>query len=184
MINQIEFVDYDLFNPFEMMPPFPLTFTIGPSHSGKSTFCNYWATHYQITGVAAPRPRVIACSDSIRKGLCGRRYNSNIEPMVFGMKQIFIKALLDRGHDVIVDGTHTTKASIQRILEIDPNAIALVFNTPLEVCLDRIKLTGQTDMESVIRRHHRQLQTLLDEGLDKIFSDLKEKIAQRWNKGI
>lgn len=90
-----------------------LLFTIGPPRSGKSTYCTEWAK-------AAPN-RAIVCGDSIRQAL-GFEYRQENETLVQGIKDTMIRALLDRGQDVIVDGTHSTEGNIKRIFQIDKKA--------------------------------------------------------------
>lgn len=95
-----------------------LLFTIGPPRSGKSTFCTNWANE-------APN-RAIVCADSIRRTL-GFEYREENEMLVQGMKDTMIRALLDREQDVIVDGTHSTIRSIQRMFAIDKKATPIWF---------------------------------------------------------
>lgn len=91
-----------------------LLFTIGPPRSGKSTYCTNWAKE-------APN-RAIVCADSIREAL-GFEFRQENETLIQGMKDTMIRALLNRGQDVIVDGTHSTKPSIKRIFSINREAI-------------------------------------------------------------
>lgn len=90
-----------------------LLFTIGPPRSGKSTYCTNWAKE-------APN-RAIVCADSIREAL-GFEFRQENETLIQGMKDTMIRALLNRGQDVIVDGTHSTSRSVQRMFAIDNNA--------------------------------------------------------------
>lgn len=93
-----------------------LLFTIGPPRSGKSTYCTNWAKE-------TPN-RAIVCADSIRQAL-GFEYRQENETLVQGIKDTMIRALLDRGQDVIVDGTHSTMPSITRMFSINNNAIPI-----------------------------------------------------------
>ncbi len=88
-----------------------LSFLIGLPRSGKSTFAN-----------EAMFGNVIVGGDDIRKAMTGQRYNGHCELFIDAMKVVFVKSLLDRGFDVLVDDTHTTWNSIRPLLQIDPNA--------------------------------------------------------------
>lgn len=96
---------------------------VGTARSGKSTWSNRWVKQHP--------GRVILCSDDIRLAL-GHRYNSHIELHVSAIKHTMLEALLSRGHDVFVDGTHTTITSIKNILAVEPDAI-LEFFPSLEI---------------------------------------------------
>jgi predicted kinase len=162
-----------------------LTYSIGCARSGKSTYAREWVKFFgKKINYSYPdnNPRVIVCSDNIRLALHGQRFSSHAETMVFAIKHIMIKSLLDNGNDVFVDGTHTTDISIRRLLEIDPNAIPVVFNTAKEICQERAVLTDQEDLIPVIERHHRQMTYLLNEGLDNVHARLIKEIGNRWGK--
>lgn len=121
-----------------------LYFTIGMPRCGKSTFCDRF--------VKENSNRVIVCSDDIRKALHGQRYEPLAETMVFAIKHVMIRAHLSRGATVIVDGTHSTDISIQRLLEIDECAVGIVFDTPKEVCIQRAIESKQMDLIPAINR--------------------------------
>lgn len=93
-----------------------LLFTIGPPRSGKSTYCTNWAKE-------APN-RAIVCADSIREAL-GFEFRQENETLIQGMKDTMIRALLNRGQDVIVDVTHSTIGNIKRLFAIDSKAKAI-----------------------------------------------------------
>jgi predicted kinase len=153
-----------------------LSILLGESHSGKSTFAKKWQR--QSSNI----PRVVVTTDNIRLALAGKLYTKELEPIVFSHKHVMLKTLLIEGFHVLSCGTNTTKESIKRHLELDPNAEFIVMNTPLDVCLERMKLTGQLNMGPVIKRHHRQLQKLLNQGLENVRAELLEEIRVRWEK--
>lgn len=122
-----------------------LFFTCGLPRCGKSTFANKWVSE-------APN-RVIICSDNIRKALHGQRYEFLAETMVFAIKHVMIRAHLDRGMTVLVDGTHSTDISIRRLLEIDINATPLFFfNVSPNECQKRAFRDKMYDLGGAIRR--------------------------------
>lgn len=155
-----------------------LYFTVGLPRSSKSTFCNNWVKDRPMS--------VIVSSDDIRLAMHGKRYEPLAETMVFAIKHVMIRALLNRGFDVIVDGTHSTEISIQRLLEIDENAMAIIFDTPKEVCIERAIATNQSDLIPAIERIEENLLNLgwvpgekthptMNENLAKILDKVKER---------
>lgn len=126
-----------------------LLYLCGCPRSGKSTLCKKWAE-------ASPM-RAIVSSDDIRLALTGKRYEPLAETMVFATKHVMIRALLNRGFDVIVDGTHSTEISIQRILEIDINAVAIPIQTEYNTCIQRAIDTNQSDLVPSINRVYNNL---------------------------
>lgn len=146
-----------------------LTFMIGIPRSGKSTYCTEWVR-------GAPN-RAIVCADDIRLALHGKRFEGRAEPMVHAIKMTMIRALLNRGMNVIVDGTHTTEKSIRELLEIYPEANYVLFTTNKDECKRRAKETNQEDLYPVIDRMDLQLQNLLQKGIDKIIADIKTKLV-------
>lgn len=148
-----------------------LYFCVGCQRSGKSTYCSKWASE---------KPnRVIVCSDDIRLALHGQRYEPLAETMVFAIKHIMIRAHLSRGFDVIVDGTHSSNVSIKRILEIDRNATAIMFDTPQEECLRRAKATGHLDLAGPIARIGRQIDEINKVGLNSYIAQITKEIDER-----
>lgn len=161
-----------------------LHFMIGLPRSGKSTWATKWmrAPSRQVGGV--PFPRVVVCADNIRLAVHGQRFNSRAEPTVHMIKDYMTVSLLDRGHDVLVDGTHTTKASLRRLMQIDPNATWTHIATPKDVCQERAVACGQADLVPIIERMGRQLQTLLDSGISSVLQEIKEELKKLNHRAI
>ena len=148
-----------------------LYYTIGLPRSGKSTYCDSWVDNGSL--------RVIVSSDDIRKSLHGQRYEPLAETMVFAIKHVMIRSLLSRGFDVIVDGTHSTKVSIQRLLEIDINAIYIWMGTSPEECWRRAIKSNQFDLFNTIERIHNNILKFQEIGLDTFIEGIKKEIAGR-----
>lgn len=160
-----------------------LRFLIGLQRSGKSTFATQWmrgASRTDDDGVVFPR--AVVCADNIRLAISGQRYNRHIEPVTFMVKDYMIESLLSRGHDVLVDGTHTTKMSIRRNYEIDIDAQWTLINTPVAVCKQRAIDTGQPDLVPVLDRTGAQLKALLNEGIAHVCDAMREEVRARWPK--
>lgn len=145
-----------------------LYFTIGLPRSGKSTYCEQWCNQSK---------RVIVSSDDIRMSMTNQRYNPYTETLVFATKHIMVRALLRRGFDVIVDGTHSTEISIMRLLEIDINAQHVIIDTPLEECVRRAKLTNQEDLIPTIQRIDKNMKAMGH--IASFISNIKEKVKER-----
>lgn len=160
-----------------------LYFCIGCQRSGKSTLARRWlhregrlpAPLYDDDGF----PRFLWDTDALRLELSGKAYHHDAESVVFAVKRYAIAAALRLGHDVIVAGTHTSRSSVRRLLEIRRNAIPVVVDTPLDVCLDRAIATNQSYLLNVIPRTHAQLQQILEQGVEgfvaSILRDMDEK---------
>lgn len=162
--------------PFGRQPR--LYFTIGAQRSGKTTLARKWLhreVHFEHDDNF---PRYLWDSDFLRLELYRQRYCRAGEPMIFAMKHYAIAASLRAGHDVIVAGTHTSRTSIQRILEIDPTAKPILVDTPEEVCLQRAIDTGQTDLLPVISRICRRIEKIKKIGLDNYISEILEDMEK------
>lgn len=174
-----------------------LYFLIGLPRSGKSTFAKKWVQNriniLENGGYTENKrisccknkfyqpdvPRVIVRSDDIRLA-CGHRWNGYIEPYINATKLVMIRALLNE-HDVLVDGTHTTKKSIMELLNIDKNAIPFLIKENPEICKKRAKESGQEDLLPVINRMYDQL-FAINEGqymVDNVYKNIdkmREKV--------
>lgn len=147
-----------------------LYFTIGLPRSGKSTYANEWVKEKPM--------RVVVCGDDIRFALHGKRFEPLAESMVNAIKLTMIRALLNRGFDVLVDGTHTTRHSIKQLLEIDRYAIGLLdTNVPTaEECIQRAKDTGQEDLIPVIHRMNKNLEEMWEVGPNFFVQEILEEV--------
>lgn len=152
-----------------------LFFTIGLPRSGKSTFAKDWMVgryrilennkyvklmDYQIGIVDVMNPhlgRAVVNADTIRLNLYGQRFCDVGEPFVHAVKDCMIRSLLNYGHDVLVDGTHTSEYSRKALYKIDPNAQYVLIDTPAATCKERAIECGQEDLLPVIDRMSKQL---------------------------
>ena len=163
-----------------------LYFLIGLPRSGKSTIAKKWASGYinidknSIIERDVPSwgsPRVIVCGDDIRLSL-GHRYNIDVENYVSAIKDTMIKTLLKK-HDVLVDGTHTTKNHILSLLHIDPKAQYYYLDTPVDICEERAVEAIQEDLYTSINRMRHNLFNLREGGsLSDTIDKLREEAKQ------
>lgn len=122
-------------------------FLVGPPRAGKSTYVQQWQS------ILGDRPRVVINSDSIRLALHGQRYAFEAETFVFAIKHIMIRCFKNQGYDILVDGTHSSEISIQRILEIDINAKPIcLFNISPDECKRRARKDSMLDLGPPIDR--------------------------------
>lgn len=135
-----------------------LNFMIGLPRSGKSTICREWLKH---------RPHAIVVEDdAIRRAITGDRFNARAESQVYAIKYGMIRTLLEQDYTVMVDDTHTSVASIQRLLEIDVDAqFCMIYPDPY-ICIKRAQQTKQEDLTRVIWRQHENLRMTLELGDD------------------
>lgn len=139
-----------------------LYFTIGCSHSGKSTLCNKWAAYdnyieenkfveYKCSIMFQEPPkryesiqterRVVVSGDRIRESLYGSLWNQLAEDFVDAVKWTMVRTLLNSGYTVLLDETNTSERNIRKIFEIDQNAEFVYVDTPVEVCKKRANET-------------------------------------------
>jgi hypothetical protein len=143
-----------------------LYYTIGLPRSGKSTFAAQWSK--STTG---GEKRVWLSGDHIRLATHGHRFIATAEPTVHTHKYVAIKALLLSGHNVLYDGTNTTKESLFEIWKIDQIACPIWIPQQkiiaskqwidhIDTCKKRAVETNQADLLSVIDRQAIQLMDL------------------------
>lgn len=151
-------------SPSEPKPAGRLAFMIGLPKSGKSTLARKWSIGQREfrsrrrDSEKSTRLRVIVCAARIRRAL-GHRWNSYAEGYVDATKHTMIRALL-YDYDVLVDGTHTTRPSIQRMFEIDPEAEFVFVDTPPTMCKQNALQAGREDLVPVIDRMAAQMLNL------------------------
>jgi predicted kinase len=134
-----------------------LTALIGLARSGKSTFAKKWQTTPDPDGLS----RVVVNGDNVRLALHGMRYVHSAEPIVHGIYNTMVKALLlNPDLSLLMDDTHTTVGSIRAVLNMDVEARFIYIDTPLGECQSRAISTGQRDLLPVISRMWDNLQDL------------------------
>lgn len=139
--------------------PGRLFFTIGLPRSGKSTIANAWATSGDDDFCVSPR--VVLGGDDFRLALHGQEYHRDAEGMVFATIDVAARALLSRGHDVLIDETCTTEQTLLRYLLIDIDATPILVETSEEECVRRALDNNMDYLVAPIRHMARQMRELL-----------------------
>lgn len=124
-------------------------------------------------------PRIVVEDDAIRRAITGDRFNFSSESQVYAIKYGMIRTLMEQGYEVLVDDTHTSPPSIQRLLEINIRADFVFIDTDLRECMTRAITTDQSDLIEVIRRHHFNLCHLIGQKTSLYMpDDAVERIAE------
>lgn len=149
-----------------------LYFTVGLARSGKSTHARNWLRE------RSERPRAVVCGDDFRRAIHRHAYIPEAEGLVFATMDVAARALLLGGHDVLLDETATTEATILRYLRIDLDAQPVFVPTPEEVCIQRAIANGQEYLVNPIRRMASQLRDLTSDWANT-FERLKAYVQER-----
>jgi predicted kinase len=167
-----------------------LYYLLGIPRCGKSSFANKWVRYEdkqtidELEGVYTSyvyelyNPRVILCADSFRYALTGEVYEKEAEAAIYTMVDYAAKALLLTGHDVLMDETSSTKATLRRYYRLDINATGIWIDTPKEVCIERAKNLKQDYLIPVIERISKQL-----DKLRPIYNQVVAEIRQELQNG-
>lgn len=112
-----------------------IDFLIGIPYSGKSTWTLENKEKYNSFVVSA---------DKVRELMYGEKtYKIGAEPMVWATRHYLLRSALEQDFDIIIDETNTTKYRRKETLKIlrkhDCTIIAHYFDTPLEICKERLE---------------------------------------------
>lgn len=170
---------------------------IAPPRSGKTTFAKKWvsrpdvrfeyendedSTYFPSAGedidVVVIRPNVVVSGDEFRKAVHGHAYIKEAEELVFANMTTACRALLNTGHDVLVDETNSTLTSIYRLLLVDIDATPIWLDFNEKDCVRRAAETGKAYLELPIRRICSQIREL-KAGWPANFNELRQKILDR-----
>ena len=130
-----------------------LIVTVGLPRSGKST----WARAQGLP---------IVNLDAIRLALHGHAFLREAEPMVLAQAQYMVRSLFLAGcPTVIFDATNTTHARRQNYASKLWVQEFKVFDTPMEVCVERAIATDKPELIPVIQQMAATYEPLTDEEL-------------------
>lgn len=137
------------------LPAQALVVLIGPSGAGKSTFA---ARHFALTQVLS--------SDAFRGMVSDDPRDQAATEDAFELLHAALARRLARGRLTVVDATNVEAWSRERLLaearRHQRPAIAIVFDLPLAICLERAAArTSHPVPAAVIRRHHARMRSSL-----------------------
>lgn len=141
---------------------------IGIPCSGKSTYAKILLS--KKTGI------VVISTDELRKELTGTyKFSQQSNNLVFTIAKERINSALSQGFDVVFDATNTNSKYRQDIIRIakknDSKAIAVIFKTPLNVCLERNRMRPferNVPEEVIIAMSQYDCKVLKFEGFEEI----------------
>ncbi len=124
---------------------------IGLPRSGKTT----WAKQKQeLSG------GVIVSADAIRWSVYGQRFWELGEPLVWGLRDVLLRTLLEQGVDIIIDETNTKEARRTPTIKIAKNygyeVYGVIVSTTAEECIRRAEDEEDDKIIPVIQRMAEQ----------------------------
>ncbi len=140
-----------------------LTLLVGIPGSGKSTF------------VASNKKenQVVLSSDAIRKELLSGEEDQSNNKLIFATLYARAREFLLQGKDVVLDATNISVFERKRVLsnfvDLHLKRVAVVFETPVEVCVERDAKRDRTVGRDVIEKYVKRYQKPSKrEGFDEI----------------
>jgi len=143
-----------------------LVLLIGPAGAGKSTFAR---RHF--------KPTEVLSSDFFRALLSDDENDQAVSRDAFDLLAWVAERRLARGRLTVVDATNTTRERRKPLLALacrcNVPAVALVFDLPLELCVQRNRMRPErTVSAAIIARQYTQLQhslaRLANEDIDRL----------------
>ena len=137
---------------------------IGLPASGKTTFAK--------NEFASDKVEILS-SDEIRKELFNDETHQANNDIVFSTLYERAKNFLSAGVSVVIDATSINRFERKRVLshfvDYDIERIAIYFNTPVKVCIERDFLRSRTVGRDVIYKYKRKFEfPKREEGFDKV----------------
>jgi protein phosphatase len=137
----------------------------GPAACGKSTFA---AKHF--------RPTQIISSDQARALVCDDERDQRFQTQAFALLHFLVEQRLSINRLCVVDSTALTAAARKSLLELARRfhvpAVVLVFDVPLETCLERDAERERTVGQPVIERQYQLFEqtrsAIKQEGFDQV----------------
>ena len=129
-----------------------LTVLVGIPGSGKSTY---------VEKNKQPNEEVLS-SDRIRKELLSGEEDQTNNKLVFDTLYARARDFLLQGKDVVIDATNISvferKRVLQNFADMKLKRVAIVFETPVEVCIERDEKRKRTVGRDVIEKYARKYQ--------------------------
>lgn len=140
-----------------------ITIMGGMPRCGKST----WVNKYKGNAV-------VVSADDLRYLVYNQRFWKDGEPLVWSIRNIMLKYLMQQGVDIIIDDTNTLRQFRAPVIKMAKEfGYYIVGNMITEVsvdeCIERAIITGQDDLVPVIKKMHGQIEHFSGhEGFDEI----------------
>jgi protein phosphatase len=148
------------------IPGNSLVVLVGPSGAGKSTFA---AKHFRATEIVS--------SDRCRALVADRENDLRATPAAFRVLHAIATERLQAGRLTVIDATSVLAAARQPLIDLARKhrrpAVAIVFDLPLETCLERNSRRPERRLaKRVVERQHdqmkRSIESLESEGFERI----------------
>lgn len=122
---------------------------------------------------------VVISADTIRLLVYNQRFWSDGEPLVWYIRGIMLKNLLQQGSDIIIDETNTTikrrEAIIKLAKQYGYTINCVVIDCPAEECKERAIIDNQKDLIPIIESMAKGLEYPdISEGIDNIIYEKKD----------
>jgi len=147
----------------------------GPAACGKSTFA---ARHF--------RPTQIVSSDWARAQVCDDERDQRFNTQAFALVHFLVEQRLGLNRLCVVDSTALTGPARQELLSLAKKrqvpTVAIVFDVPLETCVERDAKRERTVGRPVIERQYQAFDqvkaAIRQEGFDQVLELTDEDIAR------
>jgi len=134
---------------------------VGLPRSGKTTYASSYKGSWAIIS-----------ADQLRYLVYGQRFCAAGEDLMWAIRKVALKMLLEQGLDIIIDETNTTaarrKAIIDVVREHDYIVEAVYVDTSAEECIRRAESEGDSQIIPVIKRMAGQFESVMPEEVDSI----------------
>lgn len=135
------------------IPSSALVILVGPSGCGKSTFARRFFEDTQVVS-----------SDECRRLVADDETNQGASRYAFDVFHTIIRARLALNRLTVADATnlrgHARRPLREMAAEFGRPTVAIVFDLPLEACLERARRRERRVPPEVVERHHVLLQRI------------------------
>lgn len=135
-----------------------LLITVGLPRAGKSTWAiKQWKAH----GIPIVEP------DAIRLALHGRKFMKEAELHVWAITRTMVEALFLAGHDTVILSATLIQRVHRDVWKSDKWIREwILFDAPLETCIERARLSEQEDLVPIIERMAARFEPIQRDEID------------------